>query len=92
MNRSLNRVAGGVRIPFCRNNIAYADVDNFGDASFLLRRPVSSISAQAASRARLREASAVWRLWRDASTIFVDSGAQWGASSSRRAVSKPAIA
>jgi len=41
---------------------------------------------------RLREASAVWRLWRDASTIFVDSGAQWGVSSSRRAVSKPAIA
>jgi len=41
---------------------------------------------------RLLEASAVWRLWRDASTIFVDSGAQWGVSSSRRAVSKPAIA
>jgi len=41
---------------------------------------------------RLREASAVWRLWRDAATIFVDSDAQWVASSSRRAVSKPAIA
>jgi len=34
MQTSLRRVAviGGVRIPFCRNNTAYADVGNFGMA------------------------------------------------------------
>ncbi|MEP7043344.1 MAG: acetyl-CoA C-acetyltransferase [Dokdonella sp.] len=34
MNQSLTRVGiiGGVRIPFCRNNTAYADVGNFGMA------------------------------------------------------------
>ena len=81
-------VIGGVRIPFCRNNTAYADVGNFGMSVKVLgalveRFGLHGVELGEVAMGAVIKHSSEWNLAREAGTEFRagtdDAGNHYGA-------------